>query len=73
MLARDGYWIYSQDKETGEEDLEGIIDYSSIANLPLSPQMYMGFQPSLQDEDYLLILGNMVVPVTFNNKQIQIS
>ena len=33
----------------------------------------MGFQPSLQDDVFLLLLGNMVVPVTFENKQIQLS
>ena len=27
----------------------------------------------MHDDVYLLILGNMVVPVTFNDKQIQIS
>ena len=73
ILASDGYWVYSQDRDTGEEDLAGTINYSSIANLPLSPQRYMGFQPSLQDDVYLLVLGNMIVPVTFDNKQIQIS
>ena len=33
----------------------------------------MGFQPSMHDDVYLLILGNMVVPVTFNDKRIQVS
>ena len=73
LLASDGYWVYSQDKDTGEEDLAGTVSYTEIANLPLTPQRYMGFQPSLQDDVFLLLLGNMVVPVTFENKQIQLS
>ena len=47
LLASDGYWMYSQDKETGEEDLAGTVSYTEIANLPVTPQRYMGFQPSL--------------------------
>ena len=47
LLASGGYWVYSQDKETGEEDLAGTVSYTEITNLPLTPQTYMGFQPSL--------------------------
>ena len=73
FLTSDGYWTYTSDKESGEEELLGSTDYKDIADLPLNPQRYMGFQPSLHDDVFLLILGNMVVPVTFNDKQIQIS
>ena len=37
LLASDGYWIYSKDKETDEEELTGTVSYTDIANLPLTP------------------------------------
>ena len=38
-----GYYVYSTNAESGEEELHGFYKYKDIVGLPTSPQTFMGF------------------------------
>ena len=60
ILESSGYYVFIQDKESGEEELHGPHAYSEINGIPAPAQSFMGFQPSMDKDVYLLLTGNMV-------------
>ena len=72
LQGEGGYYVYDSGEKSGEEELHGPYEYSSIEGLPCHPSYYMGFQPSFDRKSHLLTLGNLIVFVCFKNKKIQV-